>query len=129
MSVRFKDLLLFTAMAAPAAVAFAQTGTAAKPAVPQAATAAQPRPAAAQPAAPQATAAQPGAQLGVPQPVTMPAQEPAPPPPPPPPVWTMADANQLLLAILNSAREGLDPADYDAAGLMTAMRSNDPVLL
>ena len=61
MSVRFKDLLLFTALAAPAAVAFAQTGTAAKPAVPQAATTVQPRPAAAQPAAPQATAAQPGA--------------------------------------------------------------------
>ena len=129
MSVRFKDLLLFTALAAPAAIAFAQTGTAAKPAVPQAAATAQPRPGAAQPAAPQATAAQPGAQFGAPQPVTMPASEPPPPPPPPPPVWTMADANQLLLTILNSGREGLDPTDYDAAGLMSAMRSNDPILL
>ena len=129
MSVRFKDLLLFTALAAPAAVALAQTGTAARPGVPQAAATAQPRPAAAQPTAPRPAAAQPGAQLGAPQPVTMPTPEAPPPPPPPPPVWTMVDANQLLLTILNSAREGLDPTDYDAAGLMTAMRSNDPILL
>ena len=118
MSVRFKDLLLFTALAAPAAVALAQTGVPARPAAPQAATA--------QPTAPHPAAAQPGVQPGAPQPVPMATP---PPPPPPPPVWTMADANQLLLTILNSAREGLDPTDYDAAGLMSAMRSNDPVLL
>ena len=41
----------------------------------------------------------------------------------------MADANQLLLSILNSAREGLDPRDYDSAGLITAMRTNDPLLI
>ena len=122
MSVRFKDLLLFTALAAPAAVALAQTGVPVRPAAPQAATA--------QPTAPRPAAAQPGVQPGAPQPVPMATPEAAPPPPPPPPpVWTMADANQLLLTILNSAREGLDPTDYDAAGLMSAMRSNDPVLL
>ncbi len=119
MSVRFKDLLLFTALAAPAGIAIAQAGVPAKPAASQAA----------QPPAARPTAAQPGAQLGPPQPVTMPAPEPPPPPPPPPPIWTMADANQLLLTILNSGREGLDPTDYDAAGLMSAMRSNDPILL
>ena len=122
MSVRFKDLLLFTALAAPAAVALGQTGVPVRPAAPQAATA--------QPTAPRPAAAQPGVQPGAPQPVPMATPEAAPPPPPPPPpVWTMADANQLLLTILNSAREGLDPTDYDAAGLMSAMRSNDPVLL
>ena len=41
----------------------------------------------------------------------------------------MADANQLLLTILGSAKDGLDPTDYDAAGLMTAMRTNDPALI
>ena len=41
----------------------------------------------------------------------------------------MADANQLLMAILNSAKEGLDPRDYDSAGLIAAMRTNDPVLI
>jgi murein L,D-transpeptidase YcbB/YkuD len=145
LSVRFKDLLLFTALAAPAGFAIAQTGTAAKPATqPQAArpAAVQPapqpqatRPAAAQqPVAAQPTTPRPATVQGVPQPgspqqVTVPTPEVAPPPPPPPPVWTLADANQLLLTILNSGREGLDPTDYDAAGLMTAMRSNDPLLL
>ncbi|NUT01148.1 MAG: L,D-transpeptidase family protein [Sphingomonas sp.] len=41
----------------------------------------------------------------------------------------MADVNQLLLAIVASGKDGLDPKDYDAAGLMTAMRTNDPVLI
>jgi L,D-transpeptidase YcbB len=128
--VRFKNLLLFTALAAaPAGLAMAQTGTAARPAPPVQATRPAPAPpAAAQPAAPRPATVQGVPQLGNPQPVTMPAPEVV-PPPPPPPVWTMADANQLLLTILNSGREGLDPTDYDAAGLMSAMRSNDPVLL
>ena len=130
LSVRFKNLLLFTALVAPAGLAIAQT--AAKPGPQPQAT----RPAAAQPAATQRVAAQPAtprpAVQGVPQPgnpqqVTMPAPEAA--PPPPPPVWTLADANQLLLTILNSGGEGLDATDYDAAGLMSAMRSNDPLLL
>ena len=44
-------------------------------------------------------------------------------------MWTAADANQLLLTILTSAKEGLDPKDYDAAGLMAAMRTNDPLVI
>jgi L,D-transpeptidase YcbB len=129
MRVRFKNFLLFTALAAPASLAIAQTGTAVRPAPQvQATRPAPPPPAAAQPSTPRPATVQGVPQLGNPQPVTMPAPEVV-PPPPPPPVWTMADANQLLLTILNSGREGLDPTDYDAAGLMSAMRSNDPVLL
>ena len=128
MRVRFKDLLLFTALAAPAGLAIAQTGVpAAQPAnaKPAGAQTATPRPATAQPAVPQAAPQQPGTQA--PAAPAVPAVPP--PPPPPPPVWTLVDANQLLLSILTSSKEGLDPKDYDAAGLMTAMRSNDPVLL
>ena len=103
LSVRFKNLLLFTALVAPAGLAIAQT--AAKPGPQPQAT----RPAAAQPAATQRVAAQPATprpaaqgapQLGAPQAVPMPAPEVAPPPPPLPPVWTLVDANQLLLSIL-----------------------------
>jgi murein L,D-transpeptidase YcbB/YkuD len=128
MRVRFKDLLLFTALAAPAGLAIAQTGVpAAQPAnaKPAGAQTATPRPATAQPAVPQAAPQQPGTQA--PAAPAVPAVPP--PPPPPPPVWTLVDANQLLLSILTSSKEGLDSKDYDAAGLMTAMRSNDPVLL
>jgi murein L,D-transpeptidase YcbB/YkuD len=108
MNVRFKGLLLFSAVAGvPAGFAIAQ------PAASRAQTAS---------AQPAATA--PGAQA------TQPAQpDPPPAPPLPPPLWTPADANELLLAIAYSTREGLDPNDYDAAGLMTAMRSGNPVLL
>ncbi len=120
MSVQFKGLLMFTALTAPAGLALAQT---AAPATKPAAAAAQPRPAVAQP-----VVQQPGAQTA---PQAVPPAAPAlpPPPPPPPPLWTMADANQLLLTILGSAKDGLDPTDYDAAGLMTAMRTNDPALI
>ena len=115
MNVRFMGLVMFTALAAPASLALAQT----------AAPAARPPVAAAQPGA---QAAQPGPQTMTAEPVTMATPAPV-PPPPPPPIWTMADANQLLLSILNSAKEGLDPRDYDSAGLITAMRTNDPLLI
>src|SRR5690349_1384011 len=132
MSVRSKDLAVFAALSVlPAGVALAQ-------ATPQA-----PRPVAAQPV-PVPQAARP-AQATVPQPAVPqpPIQQPVPgaqvqqppvaPPPPapplPPPLWTPADANQLLLTILTTAKEGLDPKDYDAAGLMAAMRTNDPIAL
>ena len=59
-----------------------------------------------------------------------PAQaEPAPLPPPPPPIWQVGQAQSLLNYINNVGREGLSPADYDPAGLMTAMRSGDPMVL
>ena len=116
MSVQFKGFLLFTALTAPAGLALAQTSA---PATKPAATAPQTKPAALQPATPP-----PAAQQAAPEVPSAPL-----PPPAPPPIWTMADVNQLLLSILNSAREGLDPRDYDSAGLIAAMRTNDPMLL
>ncbi|HEX6218576.1 MAG TPA: L,D-transpeptidase family protein, partial [Sphingomicrobium sp.] len=53
------------------------------------------------------------------------AAEPA-PPPPPPPVWTPGDVQQLLGYISATARDGLDPADYDAAGLADLLNAGDP---
>jgi murein L,D-transpeptidase YcbB/YkuD len=137
MKVGTKSLLMFTALALPASLAFAQSAPQKAPAQQARAAAAQPaqQPRTAQPGVqPLPATAQPGPQA-VPQAVPgaqVPSEAtPAPPPapPPPPPVWTLVDANQLLLAILTSAKEGLDPRDYDAAGLMTAMRSNDALLL
>ena len=52
-----------------------------------------------------------------------------PPPPPPPPLWRFDQASALLTYIQWLGREGLDPADYDPAGLEAAMRSNDPMVL
>jgi L,D-transpeptidase YcbB len=124
MRVRFKVLYLLTALATPAGLASAQTGAPAKAVQANPAAVQAPSPAAGQGAAQQPVPQQPGV-----QPPPAAEQAPAVPPPPPPPVWTLVDANQLLLSILTSAKEGLDPSDYDAAGLMTAMRSNDPLLL
>lgn len=122
--MRSKDLAVFAALSVlPASMALAQPA-------PQA-----PRPVAAQPAPPAARLPQSGVpQPPVQQPVPGSQVQPAPavappPPPPPPPLWTPADANQLLLTILTSAKEGLDPKDYDAAGLVAAMRTNDPIAL
>jgi murein L,D-transpeptidase YcbB/YkuD len=60
-----------------------------------------------------------------------PAQaEPVPPPAPlPPPVWRFDQAAALLTYIQWIGREGLDPADYDPAGLEAAMQSPDPMVL
>ena len=123
MNVRFKSLLIFTALTAPAGLAIAQTGVpAVRPPAP-APVAAQPQAVSGQP-----VATQPVAQQPVPQAAPAPAVVP-PPPPLPPAIWTMADANQLLLAILASAKEGLDPRDYDSAGLISAMQTNNPALI
>ena len=46
-----------------------------------------------------------------------------------PPVWTMANVKELLAYIDNVHLEGLEPLDYDAAGLIRAMRSGDPPAL
>src|SRR5687768_13289253 len=45
----------------------------------------------------------------------------------PPPLWQVADANDLLAFIMGIGSEGLDPQDYDPAGLTLAMRSGDPM--
>ena len=45
----------------------------------------------------------------------------------PPAVWQPGDVAQLSAYIRSVAREGLDPTDYDAAGLDVAVRSGDPL--
>ena len=62
------------------------------------------------------------------------APTPAVPAPPavedlPPPLWQAAQAQALLAYIANVGRDGLSPVDYDAAGLLAAMRSGDPIAM
>ncbi len=70
----------------------------------------------------------PVAMPGAPQQAAPQAAVPA-PPPLPPAIWGPADANALLMAIADSAKEGLDPSDYDSAGLIAALKTNNPVLV
>ena len=44
-------------------------------------------------------------------------------------MWTLVDVNQLLMTIMNSAKEGLDPRDYDSAGLIAAVQAGNPVAM
>ena len=114
--VRWNRLAMFTAVAAMPLVSAAAQPAAAPPAKP---VTAQPTKQV-DPIAPLPEGAQ----------VPAPAQpEPAPLPPPPPPMWQVAQAQSLLIYINNVGREGLSPADYDPAGLITAMQSGDPMVL
>ena len=125
MSVRSKDLAAFAALSVLPGIALAQPATPApKPTAQTAPTAAQPAPAKTQALNP---ANQAAPQQAAPAAQAQPAPPPA--PPPPPPLWTAADSNQLLLTILTIGRGGLGAKDYDAAGLITAMRSGDPILM
>ncbi len=47
----------------------------------------------------------------------------------PPPIWPINDAQDLLAFIIGVGSEGLDPRDYDPAGLNAAIRSGDPMRL
>ena len=51
------------------------------------------------------------------------------PAPPPPPVWQIGDARSLLAYIPTISSEGLNPRDYDPAGLDAALRTGDPVAM
>ena len=51
------------------------------------------------------------------------------PAPLPPPLWDALNAQDLLYAIREIGSEGLEPADYDPAGLEAALASRDPVRL
>jgi murein L,D-transpeptidase YcbB/YkuD len=79
-----------------------------------------------------AHAQQPGQPLGSPVPVQV-QQQPAPvaaePAPLPPALWNVSDAQQLLTFIQGIRTEGLDPADYDPAGLDAALRSGNPMAM
>ncbi len=105
MLVKFRSLLLFAATAAvPLGMAAAQV-------VPVSSSAA--------PAQPDALA-----------PVPLPAPAPLPAPVVlPPPIWTLGDAQELLAFISSVGSEGLDPADYDPAGLVAALRTSDPLAI
>ena len=50
-------------------------------------------------------------------------------PPAPPPLWQVGDARALLAYIATVGSEGLDPRDYDPAGLDAALRSGDPLAM
>jgi murein L,D-transpeptidase YcbB/YkuD len=114
--VRLNRITLFAVTAAmPLGMVLAQA-PAAQPTVPGAqAPAASPAPASPDTAAPASQT--PGA-----EPL-------APLPPPPPPVWQPEQARALLNYIYNIGREGLNPADYDADGLLAALASGDPAIL
>ena len=51
------------------------------------------------------------------------------PAPPPPPIWQSSDARSLLAYLGTVGSEGLNPRDYDPAGLERAVSSGDPVVM
>jgi hypothetical protein len=57
--------------------------------------------------------------------------QPVPPPAPvlPPPIWDPRDAQQLLVYIRQVGGEGLNPVNYDPAGLEAALRSGSPEIM
>jgi murein L,D-transpeptidase YcbB/YkuD len=65
----------------------------------------------------------------VPAPPTEPGTIAPEPAPLPPALWTVSDAQQLVSYIQAIAKEGLDPADYDPAGLTAAIQSGDPMAM
>ena len=80
-----------------------------------------------------ANAQQPAQPVQTQQPVAAPPVEPgtiAPEPAPlPPPLWNVPDVQQLLAYIQGMEKEGLNPADYDPAGLTAALQSGDPMAM
>ncbi|HVM22704.1 MAG TPA: L,D-transpeptidase family protein [Sphingomicrobium sp.] len=111
--------LLFTAAAATAlSPSVAQVRPGAGPAAGPTAAQAQPAPAAQPPAASAAPPAQPQAEQAAPA-----------PPPLPPVVWDLVSAEDLLRYIQQVGGEGLNPADYDPAGLQAALQSGDPAIV
>jgi murein L,D-transpeptidase YcbB/YkuD len=78
--------------------------------------------------APNASASAPGAV--VPANPAQPDATLAPAPPPlPPAIWDAVSVQDLLYFIQQVGREGLEPADYDPAGLEAAMRTGNPALV
>lgn len=114
-----RSLLLFTAAAALAAGSSAQTG-------PQSQPQSSARPAAPVPQGPSG-APVPGNPDYKP-PVGQAAPEPV-PAPLPPAIWDPVSAQDLIYYIQQVGKDGLNPADYDPAGLAAALRSADPVTL
>ncbi|MEO7241084.1 MAG: L,D-transpeptidase family protein [Sphingomicrobium sp.] len=108
MRAHFKSLLMFTAaVSAPAGLAIAQV---ARPVV----------------AAPQRVAPMPVPPAPT---VAPPAVTPQPPVVLPPPFWDPRDVQAMLGMIQNIGSEGLNPTDYDPAGLAVVLRSGIPTQL
>ena len=126
MNICLRSLLLGTAaLSLPLGSALAQVRPAPPPARPvQAATA----PAVNAPKGPVATnspaAPAPGGPAVAPEALVAP-----PPPPLPPAIWDAMNAQDLLYSIREIAAEGLEPADYDPAGLEAALASGDVLRL
>jgi len=51
------------------------------------------------------------------------------PPPLPPAMWDIASAQELLAYIQQIGVEGLNPADYDVAGLEAAIQTGNPAIV
>jgi murein L,D-transpeptidase YcbB/YkuD len=126
MGRRSKCLMFVTALAAfSVQPAVAQTAPA-KPVTTKPATT---KPVAAKPL-------QPTPAIPIPFPAN-PANQPAPaqvvpapaPPPLPPVVWDAVSAQDLLYYIQQVGTEGLNPADYDPAGLAAAIQSRAPMII
>ncbi len=89
------------------------------------------------PAAGTATPARTGPDAAAPgNPDYAPAQNTAPiiatpvaPPALPPVVWDLASAEELLAYIAQVGRDGLNPADYDPAGLASAIATGNPAMI
>jgi len=122
-------MLVTTVLAMAATTAFAQVPTGPRPvAVQPARPAATPTPKPAGPAAAQPGSPVPRGPDVTPQLATTPGSLPT-PPPLPPAIWDVASAESLRSYIEGVGVEGLNPADYDPAGLATALQSGDPVLM
>ena len=119
MGKRLKFWGTFSALSAlPIAWASAQTATGPQSPAVQ-------RPVVQRPAAPPPIALPPAG-------VVPPQAAVAPPPPPvvlPPLLWQPRDAQDLLVFIQQIGGEGLDPVDYDPAGLIAALRSGHPLMI
>lgn len=76
--------------------------------------------------------AQPAPAATAPAQAAPPAAAPAVPPPAPvlpPPIWDPRDAQQLLAYIRQVGGEGLNPLNYDPAGLEAALRTGAPEIM
>jgi murein L,D-transpeptidase YcbB/YkuD len=137
MSARAKSLMLFTAMTlfgAGTASAQVRTGLATQVSRPAATAPKSTSPAARGPASAKPETAATGAPVPgnpdyAPQAGQTAGAAPLAPPPPalPPAVWDLVSAQDLLYYIQQIGKEGLNPADYDPAGLASAIATGDPL--
>jgi L,D-transpeptidase YcbB len=126
MMVRSRSWVLFTAVAG---LAIDSAGAQVRPPVIPARPAAVPAklPIMASPKPAPSAASQPGAPVpGVPQAAT---PELPPPPPLPPVVWDPVGAQDLVYYIQQVGADGLNPADYDPAGLSATIASGNPLVI